>query len=68
MKFHQNILNGYQVIERTRFCGGQTDGWTQGESNMSPDPVCGNNMAPDPEGERQKRQMGMSGALVLLIA
>ena len=27
MKFHEDILNGFQVIERTRFCDGQTDGW-----------------------------------------
>ena len=25
MKFHRNICNGYQVIERTQFCDGQTD-------------------------------------------
>ena len=25
MKFRLNICNGYQVIERTRFCDGQTD-------------------------------------------
>ena len=24
MKFHQDILNGFQVTERTRFCDGQT--------------------------------------------
>ena len=27
MKFRWNISNGYQVIERTRFCYGETDGW-----------------------------------------
>ena len=25
MKFHEDILNGFQVRERTRFCDGQTD-------------------------------------------
>ena len=28
IKFHQNIFNGYQVIEWTRFCDGQTYGQT----------------------------------------
>ena len=32
--------NGYQVIERTRFCDGQTDG-RKGKNNMSPDPCRG---------------------------
>ena len=44
MKFHQNILNGYQVVERTRFRDGQTDGRTDRrawENNMSPDPEAG---------------------------
>ena len=27
-KFHENILNGFQVIEWTRFCDRQTDKWT----------------------------------------
>ena len=32
MKFHWNISNGFQVIERTQICAdGRTDGWTQGE-------------------------------------
>ena len=26
MKFHEDILNGFQVTERTRFCDRQTDG------------------------------------------
>ena len=25
MKFHDNILNGFQVIQQTRLCDGQTD-------------------------------------------
>ena len=38
-KFHQNIFNGYQVIERTRFCNGQTDyGQTQGEKQYVSQP------------------------------
>ena len=56
MKFRCNISNGYQVIERTRFCDeqkgrqtdkqtdgrmdGQTDGH-KGKSNLSPDPFRG---------------------------
>ena len=28
MKFHEDILNGFQVTEQTQFCDGQTDGWT----------------------------------------
>ena len=42
MKFHDDILNDFQVTERTRFCDGQTDrrrdGWTEdpGKNNMSP--------------------------------
>ena len=43
MKFRLNISKGYQIIERTRFCDGQTDGqkhrltdrWTQGEKYVS---------------------------------
>ena len=31
VKFHLNISNGYQVIERIIFCDGQTDGRTQEE-------------------------------------
>ena len=53
MKFCCNISNGYQVIERTRFCDeqkgrqtdrqtdGRTDRRTQGKSNLSPDPFRG---------------------------
>ena len=38
MKFHENILNGFHVIERTRLGDGQTDRRTdnQGKNNMSP--------------------------------
>ena len=59
MKFHQNILNGYQVIERTRFCDGRTDrqtdgradGRTDGRTDRQTDRREGkNNMSPDPEG------------------
>ena len=28
--------NNYQVIERTQFCDGETDGWTQGEKHDPP--------------------------------
>ena len=37
MKFHQNVFNGYQVIERTQFCEGQTDR-REAKNNMSTDP------------------------------
>ena len=33
MKFHEDILNGFQVTERTRFCDGQTDGRTDGQTD-----------------------------------
>ena len=53
MKFHQNIFNGYQVIERTWFCDWQMD--TDGRKrkiNMPPDTIRAdiNNMSPNPEG------------------
>ena len=32
MKFHKTVLNGFQVlVERTRFCDRQKDGWTDGQ-------------------------------------
>ena len=39
IKFHQDILNGFQVTERTRFCDRQTD--DSGKKNMSPAPEGG---------------------------
>ena len=39
MKFHEDILNGFQVTERTRFCDRQTD--NPGKNNMSPNPKGG---------------------------
>ena len=38
MKFHENILNRFQVIEPTLFCDRWTEGQTdnQGKNNMSP--------------------------------
>ena len=39
MKFREDILNGFQVIERTRFCDRQTD--APGKNNMSPYPKGG---------------------------
>ena len=43
MKFHEDILNGFQVTERTQFCDGQTDGQTDdpGKNSMSPNPEWG---------------------------
>ena len=42
MKFHEDTLNGFQVTVQTRFCDGQTDGWTvyPGKNNKSPNPKC----------------------------
>ena len=34
MKFREDSLRGFQVIERTRFCDRQTD--ARGKNNMSP--------------------------------
>ena len=31
MKFHKDILNGFQVTEQTRFCDGGTDRQTDGQ-------------------------------------
>ena len=42
MKFHEVILNGFQVTKRKRFCDGQADGRTDertdnpGKNNISP--------------------------------
>ena len=36
MKFHEDRLNSFQVIERTRFCDRQTD--VLGKNNTSPYP------------------------------
>ena len=38
MRFREDSLNSFQVIERTRFCGRQTEGQTDawGKNNMSP--------------------------------
>ena len=33
MKLRRNICNGYQVIERTRFCDGQTDPQTDPQTD-----------------------------------
>ena len=43
MKCHEDILNGFQVTERTPFCDGQTDRWTDDpdKNNMSPNPKVG---------------------------
>ena len=39
MKFHKDILNGFQVTERTRFCDRTTDGQTTvAKNNMSSKP------------------------------
>ena len=48
MKFHEDILNGFEVTERTRFCEGQKDRPTDGRTDD-----CGkNNMSLNPEGGR----------------
>ena len=33
MKFHEDILNGFQVTKQTGFCDGQTDGQMDGQTN-----------------------------------
>ena len=35
MKYHEDILNGFQVTERTRFCDGQTDRQTDGQATLA---------------------------------
>ena len=41
MKFHWNISNGYQVIERTRFVmDRQTDGWTDRRMDARVQTIC----------------------------
>ena len=46
MKFHQDNLYGFQVIEWTQFVR-QTDGWTDNPRK--------NNMSPTPKGGRHKK-------------
>ena len=54
IKFHEDILNGFQVTERTRFCDGQTDrrtdGRTDGQTDRRTDDPGKNNMSPNPNG------------------
>ena len=40
MKFRRNICNGYQVIERTRFCDGQTDTQTNRHTDARGKTIC----------------------------
>ena len=46
-KFHEDILNGFEVKGRTRFCDEQTDRWPSeqtddpGKNNMSSNPKVG---------------------------
>ena len=35
MKFHECTLNGFQVLERIRFCDGQTDSRTERRADAS---------------------------------
>ena len=35
MKFHEDTLSGFQVTERTRFCDGQTDGWSDRQTTQA---------------------------------
>ena len=39
MKFHEDILNSFQVTEQKPYCDGQTD--DPGKNNMSPNPKRG---------------------------
>ena len=45
MKFHEDILNGFQVTERTRFCDGQTDGRTDRQTDRMTDDPGKNNIS-----------------------
>ena len=51
MKVHKDTLNGFQVTERTRFCDGQADGWTNGRT----DDPSKNNMSPNPKEGRHNK-------------
>ena len=46
MKFHEDILNGFQVTERIRFCDGQTD--DHSKNNMFSDPEVGRHKTKSP--------------------
>ena len=35
LKFHEDILNGFQVTERKRFCDGHIDSQTDGQTTMA---------------------------------
>ena len=37
MKFHEDILNGFQVTEQTRFCDGCTDRQMEGQMDGQTD-------------------------------
>ena len=46
VKFHEDILKGFQVTERTPFCDGRTD--DHGKNNMSLDPEVGRHKTKPP--------------------
>ena len=54
MTFHEDILNRFQVTERTRFCDGQADRRTDrgtndhSKNNTSPDPGVGRHKTKPP--------------------
>ena len=35
MKFHEDTLNGFPVTQQTRFCDGQTYGWTDRQTTQA---------------------------------
>ena len=41
MKFHEDIVNGFQITDWTRFYDGQTDARTDPGKNTSPNPKGG---------------------------
>ena len=47
MKFHQNVLKGYQVVEQTQLTAQRTDR-CEGENNMSPNPEGGRHKTMSP--------------------
>ena len=55
MKFHEGILNGFQVTKWTQFCDGQTD--YPGKNNMTSNPKVG----------RHNRAMYSKGLQIIIL-
>ena len=66
MKFHEDILNGFQVTERTRFCDGQTDVRTDRQMDRQMDRQTNGRpgqkkMFPNPKGGRHNYLLHLKG-------